>query len=50
MYTIKRMPEFDEWLNGIRDGMTRIRLARRLDGGGGDEAADGGGQLWTLPD
>lgn len=31
MYTIKRMPEFDEWLNGIRDGMTRIRLARRLD-------------------
>lgn len=31
MYTIKRMPEFDEWQNGIRDGMTRIRLARRLD-------------------
>jgi len=31
MCTIKRMPEFDEWLNGIRDGMTRIRLARRLD-------------------
>jgi len=25
------MPEFDEWLNSIRDGMTRIRLARRLD-------------------
>jgi len=31
VYTIKRMPEFDEWLNSIRDGMTRIRLARRLD-------------------
>jgi putative addiction module killer protein len=31
MYTIKRMPEFDQWLNSIRDGMTRIRLARRLD-------------------
>lgn len=31
VYTIKRMPEFDEWLNSIRDRMTRIRLARRLD-------------------
>jgi putative addiction module killer protein len=31
MYTIKRMPEFDEWLGSIRDSMTRIRLARRLD-------------------
>lgn len=31
MYTIKRMPEFDDWLYGIKDGMTRIRLAKRLD-------------------
>ena len=31
MSTIKRMPEFDRWLAGIRDGMTRIRLAKRLD-------------------
>ena len=31
MFTIKRLPEFDEWLNGLKDGMTRIRLARRLD-------------------
>jgi putative addiction module killer protein len=31
MNTIKRMPEFDRWLAGIRDGMTRIRLAKRLD-------------------
>ena len=31
MYTIKRMPQFDAWLNGIKDGLTRIRLARRLD-------------------
>jgi putative addiction module killer protein len=31
MNTIKRMPEFDCWLAGIRDGMTRIRLAKRLD-------------------
>ncbi len=31
MYTIKRTPEFDEWLADLRDGMTRIRLARRLE-------------------
>jgi putative addiction module killer protein len=31
MYTIKRMPEFDEWLASRRDDMTRIRLARRLE-------------------
>ena len=30
-YTIKRMPEFDVWLSGIKDGLTRIRLARRID-------------------
>lgn len=28
---IKRLPEFDEWLGGIKDALTRIRLARRLD-------------------
>lgn len=31
MYTIKRTPQFDSWLGGLKDGMTRIRLARRLD-------------------
>ena len=31
MNTIKRMPDFDRWLVGIRDGMTRIRLVKRLD-------------------
>lgn len=31
MYTIKRMPEFDAWLDGIKDGLTRIRLGKRLD-------------------
>lgn len=31
MHTIKRTPEFDDWLGKIRDGMTRIRLAKRLD-------------------
>jgi len=31
MHSIKRLPEFDDWLNGLKDGMTRVRLARRLD-------------------
>jgi len=31
MYTIKTLPEFDIWLNGLKDRMTRIRLSRRLD-------------------
>jgi putative addiction module killer protein len=31
MFTIKRLPEFDAWLNGLKDNVTRIRLARRLD-------------------
>jgi putative component of toxin-antitoxin plasmid stabilization module len=31
MIEIKRLPEFDEWLDGIKDNMTRIRLNRRLD-------------------
>lgn len=31
MYSIKRTPEFDDWLAGIKDSMTRIRLAKRLD-------------------
>ena len=25
------MPDFDEWLASLRDGMTRIRLTRRLE-------------------
>lgn len=31
MIEIKRLPEFDEWLDGIKDNMTRIRLNRQLD-------------------
>ena len=31
MYTIKRTPQFDAWLKSLRDGMTRIRLVRRLE-------------------
>ncbi len=30
MYTIKRMPEFDDWLDGLKDGLTRKRLGLRL--------------------
>lgn len=31
MFNVKRTPEFDGWLAGLRDRMTRIRLARRLE-------------------
>jgi putative component of toxin-antitoxin plasmid stabilization module len=30
MYTIKQMPEFQLWLNSLRDRQTRFRLLRRL--------------------
>ena len=30
MFTIKRTPEFDRWLDGLRDGLTRKRLQVRL--------------------
>lgn len=29
-YTIKRLEEFSEWLKGLKDGMTRQRLVKRL--------------------
>ena len=31
MNTIYQLPEFDAWLSGIKDGMTRRRLGRRLE-------------------
>lgn len=31
MFTVKRTAEFDAWLFDLRDTMTRIRLAKRLD-------------------
>jgi putative component of toxin-antitoxin plasmid stabilization module len=31
MYTIKQMPEFQLWLNNLRDRQTRFRLLRRLE-------------------
>lgn len=31
MYIVKRTPEFDEWIAGIKDNVTVLRLNRRLD-------------------
>jgi len=31
MYTVIESEEFEEWLSGLKDRSTRIRLARRLD-------------------
>jgi putative addiction module killer protein len=31
MYSVKQLPEFSSWLSGLRDGLTRRRLARRLE-------------------
>jgi len=31
MYIIKRMTDFDRWLDGLRDRQTRLRLLRRLE-------------------
>ena len=30
MVAIRFLPEFEEWLNGLRDGVVRARLAARL--------------------
>ena len=47
MYTIKTLAEFTDWLDGLKDSVTRIRLSRRLDkarrGQLGDVKAVGGG-------
>jgi putative addiction module killer protein len=47
MYTIKLTPVFEAWMAGIKDKVTRIRLARRLDkaqcGNLGDIKSLGGG-------
>ncbi len=31
MYTIKQLDAFSDWLNGLREHKTRLRLARRLE-------------------
>lgn len=47
MYIVKRTAEFDHWLDSLKDNLTRIRLARRLDkaqrGNLGDTKAVGNG-------
>lgn len=47
MYDIKRLPEFDDWIDCLRDRQTRLRLLRRLEkaqrGLLGDVAPVGGG-------
>lgn len=30
MFTVKPLPEFTEWLDGLKDGLTQRRLATRL--------------------
>lgn len=30
MYTVKTLPEFDKWLNGLKDRITKQRLSVRL--------------------
>jgi len=40
MFTIKPLPEFSKWLAGIKDGMTRRRLARRLEKAQGGNLGD----------
>jgi putative addiction module killer protein len=47
MFTVRETEEFTKWLSGLKDRMTRIRLARRLDkvrrGGLGDVKSVGEG-------
>lgn len=31
MFTVKSLPEFSEWIDGLKDSVTCIRLAHRLD-------------------
>jgi putative addiction module killer protein len=31
MYSVKALPEFTQWLMGMKDGMAHRRLARRLE-------------------
>ena len=40
MYTIHMLPEFVDWLAAIKDGMTRLRLARRLRKAAGGNLGD----------
>ncbi|HBT97016.1 MAG TPA: addiction module killer protein [Desulfobulbaceae bacterium] len=51
MYTIRIHPAFAEWLSGIKDGMTRLRLARRLRkvaGGNLGDVKPVGENIWEM--
>jgi putative addiction module killer protein len=51
MYTVMLLPEFEQWLLGLKDGTTRRRLALRLRkaelGNLGDVKPVGGG-VWEM--
>lgn len=51
MYSISQTDEFTAWLAGLKDGMTRLRLARRLEkaqaGNLGDVRSVGEG-VWEM--
>lgn len=51
MYSISQTDEFTAWLSGLKDGMTRLRLARRLEkaeaGNLGDVRSVGEG-VWEM--
>lgn len=51
MYTVFQLPEFDAWLRGLKDGMTRRRLARRLEkaeGGNLGDVKPVGAGVWEM--
>jgi putative addiction module killer protein len=51
MYSVSQTDEFTAWLSGLKDGMTRLRLARRLEkaqaGNLGDVRSVGEG-VWEM--
>ena len=40
VFRIKTLQEFDDWLNGLKDSRTRIRLARRIERAGRGHLGD----------
>jgi putative addiction module killer protein len=40
MFTVKTLPEFDAWLDSLKDRITRLRLSRRLDKAQGGNLGD----------
>jgi putative addiction module killer protein len=40
MYSVRLLPEFAAWLSGLKDGLTRRRLARRLEKAQGGNLGD----------